>query len=261
MIKILGPFIYADFVIDANTKGANDAEKTEYAFSSLLSEIEKNGSCVDDVIAVQKYVTPAYDNPSTRDAYSIYFKRIMPSLTAVTFENLTSMGCEKNALCKILVVAVKGCSKGDKYEGIKLDRVVYPSGAPLESVIGYSRAVKAGPFVFVGGTTSVLPDKSVYGSRDSKLQDEFIWQKITDFSKKAGALVDDTVKVKKFVTPEYKSSGSMMPVEGCISPLTETVLVKNLNRPDQIEETELCAIIGISEGCVPKEFASFFDAL
>ena len=148
MIKILGSFIYADFVIDANTKGANDAEKTEYAFSSLLSEIEKNGSCVDDVIAVQKYVTPAYDNPSTRDAYSIYFKRIMPSLTAVTFENLTSMGGNNNALCKILVVAVK-----------------------------------AGPFVFVGGTTSVLPDKSVYGSGDSKLQDEFIWQKITDFSK------------------------------------------------------------------------------
>lgn len=71
----------------------------------------------------------------------------MPSLTAVTFENLTSMGCNNNALCKILVVAVK-----------------------------------AGPFVFVGGTTSVLTDKSVYGSGDSKLQDEFIWQKITDFS-------------------------------------------------------------------------------
>ena len=87
MIKILEPFIYASFVIDENTNGGTDAEKTEYAFSSLLS------------------------------------------------------------------------------------------------VIGYSRAVKAGPFVFVGGTTSVLPDKSVYGAGDSKLHDEFIWKKITEFSK------------------------------------------------------------------------------
>lgn len=39
MIKILGPFIYASFVIGENTNGGTDAEKTEYAFSTLLSVI------------------------------------------------------------------------------------------------------------------------------------------------------------------------------------------------------------------------------
>ena len=32
------------------------------------------------------------------------------------------------------------------------------SGKPLESVIGYSRAVRAGAYVYVAGTTGVLPE-------------------------------------------------------------------------------------------------------
>ncbi len=37
-----------------------------------------------------------------------------------------------------------------------LRRVNYSSGAPLEETVGYSRAVKVGNMVYVGGTTIVL---------------------------------------------------------------------------------------------------------
>ena len=42
-------------------------------------------------------------------------------------------------------------------------RTNYSSGAPLEEKVGYSRMVKIDDQVFIGGTTSVQPDGSVYG--------------------------------------------------------------------------------------------------
>ena len=46
---------------------------------------------------------------------------------------------------------------------MELKRTNYSSGAPLEEKVGYSRMVKAGPFVYIGGTTSVQPDGTVFG--------------------------------------------------------------------------------------------------
>ena len=40
-------------------------------------------------------------------------------------------------------------------------RVNYSSGAPLEEKVGYSRMVKVGDHIYVGGTTSVQPDGTV----------------------------------------------------------------------------------------------------
>ncbi|MGN0728703.1 Rid family hydrolase [Treponema sp.] len=261
MLSVKGPFLYATDFVNKNTPGETDADKTDFLFKALLSEIEAAGSCVQDVIAVQKFVAPGYDNSITKEIYSKYFKPYKPSLTVVTFENLSEVGGGENDVCKILVLAVKGCSRNEEYNGIKLDRTVYPSGSPLEEVLGYSRAVKAGPFIFVGGTTSVLPDKTVFGAGDSKAQDEFIWKKITGFAEKCGASLQDIVKVKKFVVPEYVCSGSGMPVDDCKEPKTETVRIQKLTRPGQFEETELCAVAGISSGSVEKSFADFFDEL
>lgn len=259
MVKVSGPFVYAWEYINQNTPGVSDLEKTDYVYKSLIDAITESGSCVDDVIAVQKFIATGYDNVSTRDAYSKYFKAYMPSLTAVTYDNLLSEGGSENDVCKILVVAVKGCSKGLEYEGIKLDRKVFPSGSPLEALMGYSRAVKAGPFVFVGGTTSVLPDKTVFGEGDSAAQDKFIWEKIVSFAEKCGAKEEDIVRVKKWVMNDYVSSGKYMPAEDCTAPKTDTVHISKLTRPGQLEEVELFAVIGISEGKISKDFASFFD--
>ena len=259
MVKVLGPFVYAWEYINKDTPGASDLEKTDHVYKSLISAITESGSCIEDVIAVQKFIAKGYDNVSTRDAYSKYFKAYMPSLTAVTFDSLLTEGGKEDDVCKILLVAVKGCSKGLEYEGIKLDRKVYPSGSPLETVMGYSRAVKAGPFVFVGGTTSVLPDKTVFGEGDSAAQDKFVWEKIVSFAKTCGAEEADIVRVKKWVMNDYVSSGKFMPDENCTAPKTDTVHISKLTRPGQLEEVELFAIIGISKGKINREFASFFD--
>ena len=59
-----------------------------------------------------------------------------------------------------------------------LKRENFSSGAPFEEKVGYSRAVKVGNMVFVGGTTSTNSEGVVEGAGDAYLQTKIILQKI-----------------------------------------------------------------------------------
>lgn len=59
-----------------------------------------------------------------------------------------------------------------------LARKNYSSGAPMEEIDGYSRIVQTGPFVFVGGTTSVQPDGSMVAEGDSYGQVRYVLLKL-----------------------------------------------------------------------------------
>ena len=53
----------------------------------------------------------------------------------------------------------------------------FSSGAPLEEKVGYSRMIKTGNLVMIGGTTSVQPDGTVYGEGDPYQQGKYIFEK------------------------------------------------------------------------------------
>ena len=44
-----------------------------------------------------------------------------------------------------------------------MERNNYLSGSPWESIVGYSRLVKYGPYVFISGTTSIDEKGKVVG--------------------------------------------------------------------------------------------------
>ncbi len=128
-----------------------------------------------------------------------------------------------------------------------LRRENFSSGAPFEDKVGYSRAVKVGNMVFVGGTTSTNSKGEVEGSGDAYLQTSIIFKKIEDALQRAGARMSNVVRVRFYVTDigrgqEYLRSYSEWFKE--IRPVITMAEVKALARPDHLVEIEADAIIG-----------------
>ncbi len=79
-------------------------------------------------------------------------------------------------------------------------RQLISSGAPWESSVGYSRAVRIGRQIFVAGTTAVDERGDVIGAGDPYLQTKAIIAKIQAALVKAGSDLGDIVRTRMFVT-------------------------------------------------------------
>ncbi|WP_372714644.1 Rid family hydrolase [Ilyobacter sp.] len=125
---------------------------------------------------------------------------------------------------------------------MEMTRANYSSGAPLEEKVGYSRMVTVGPFIYLGGTTSVKPDGTVHGEDDPYEQAKFIFDKLLKIMEEAGATAENVVKVKAYVTdmsyaPEVGRAYSEYFLN--VKPLFTMVGTTMLNRPTQLVEIEM----------------------
>lgn len=128
-----------------------------------------------------------------------------------------------------------------------LRRRNFSSGAPLEDKVGYSRAVKIGNFVFVGGTTSTNPQGQVEGEGDAYLQTKIVLEKIEQALSRAGAKVAEVYRVRIYVTDIGKAQEYMRAYSEYfkkVKPVTIMAEVKALARPAHLVEIEAEAIIG-----------------
>jgi enamine deaminase RidA (YjgF/YER057c/UK114 family) len=128
-----------------------------------------------------------------------------------------------------------------------MKRQNFSSGAPFEERAGYSRAVKVGDMVFVGGTTSTNAKGDVDGGGNAYLQTKIILEKIAAALRQAGAGISDVVKVRFYVTDigraqEYLKAYSEWFKE--IKPVLTMAEVKALARVDHLVEIEADAVVG-----------------
>jgi len=120
------------------------------------------------------------------------------------------------------------------------------SGAKWEPIVGYSRAVRVGPWVMVSGTTSVDEGGGVVSSGNAYGQAVFALRKIEAALEKAGARLEDVIRTRIFLTHinDWQAVGrAHAEFFGDIRPASTLVQVAGLVDPQLLVEIEADAIV------------------
>ena len=120
------------------------------------------------------------------------------------------------------------------------------SGAPWESRVGYSRAVRVGAHIAVAGTTAVGPDGRIAGPDDAGAQTRRCIEIIAAALAEAGGKLEDVVRTRIYVTDialwdqVAEAHGEAF---GAIRPAATMVEVSRLVDPAMLVEIEADAIV------------------
>jgi enamine deaminase RidA (YjgF/YER057c/UK114 family) len=112
------------------------------------------------------------------------------------------------------------------------------SGAPWETTVGYSRAVRAGNVVTVAGTTAAGPDAYAQAKAALKIIEEALVS--------LGARLSDVVRTRMFVVNMDDADAvgrAHGEVFGEIRPASSMVEVRRLISPELLVEIEADAIV------------------
>ena len=120
------------------------------------------------------------------------------------------------------------------------------SGTHWESVVGYSRAVRVGDYVFVSGTTATNKEGHIIGIGNPYLQTIRIIKNIQIALEMAGAYLQDVVRTRIYVTDisNWEKVGQAhSEYFEQIRPAATLVEVLSLINPELLVEIEADAVL------------------
>jgi enamine deaminase RidA (YjgF/YER057c/UK114 family) len=135
-----------------------------------------------------------------------------------------------------------------------MKRSLITNGNPMEKIVGFSRAVRVGPYVSVCGTAPVGPDGKTVGLGDPGAQARRCLEIIEDALLRAGASLDDVVRTRVLLT-RIEDWEAVIKVRAeyfaRVQPVDTIMQVARFVNPEWLVEFEVDAVI--SDGSKPQE--------